>query len=1623
MSMRSPQRRPPPCPNATEVHGKIHQDGIASSPGTDGNSPGGASAYSAPAANGSRTKDSSVLRVERYAVNGHSQGTPLGSRTVSLNGSTYDYQTVSSGRPISSSTAAQDPMEAEYADVLMAKKNEEKHGTELRRQDSTNAQDPYGDSEGELQQYSEDDDASIECNSDDTSETESLSISVHSEEEYHEEQTEEQGMLGRGNLTIDTSVHARETFASRFQRSPSCASLSSPAGHLRTSTQERIVNFLISVPLMHTLKPIQLIRLVKECSIQVFDKSSVIVKEGDSSDSMFIIERGTVDVFQSQEACASPSQRSDPKSPYGYKVASVSRGQFFGERGVLLRCERSATCVARTKVRCIVISRLLFDTVMAETRPVLRLHITRYGNTAESGIERHIREFLHVAYHFSIRKQATERSRYRGDAEGVSPSRYSAESVGIGSDPSVLEDFGSALTSTSNNSIDLADHGSATFDIALLELMSCFSPELDFTEVLGRLLSTSCKVFDSEHVCFYTPVEGREMLIMRSSYDLNGVEVPMKGVVASVIHSGTASIVSDTQSDPTFSPEVDYIQGRHTRSLLCYPVSGSGSKGANIVGVLEVSNKRSGGFTQSDLEILSSIGNQLGSVYFSDRSESNESCPTWMVDTNLQVVVHSIQNLPLTKAGGSRSFLGKTFSRKDTLTVSCGLYHGKTLLCDPVEAKGNSVKKIPHASAVAAFQGDEPSPTSQGRRRSFSTLPENCYGGGESRQRSYTDNRADSDGNSPKRAHSTSEFVSSCKGYTYATATIGKCLRAGQEPSFANYTHVLNGEFESCTELSKRIRELPKAARMIFQVKLNGNDVAWAGCNLFSADKSLVNGKMRLYLWLGSCPHPMVTTLQNRHEAFPVILDVEFRNRSPRNKDIIFADHDTVIGHSNTSTPLDYSTTELDAAVDEIIRRDPLAEISPEEQQLLWGYRFVLINHPRALPKVLKSVNWGNRTNVLEMYRLLRVWAQPGPLTALQLLDAQFPDPNVRAYAVACLENLPDEDLALYLLQLTQVLKYEPFDDSALSRFLLRRALLRPRLLGHELYWYLHAELHNIDIARRFSMILDLYMRYCGSHRLVLGHQSYVIEKLYRISEQVIEAKGTRRSMNDTAKQGISGTLWPSKFQLPIRPSFAAQEFVVNKCKVMGSKKVPLWLSLIGHDTQPSRPTRGSASSVDSDGGGDVASTELSRSRASHFTVIFKNGDDLRQDQLTLQLIRIMDRLWKSEGLDLCMSAYECVATGLDVGVLEVVENSETFASIIGMPSNSSGLEREDSNHSSVSESSAVGRQRGFTTTDLQETGSVESDSPPSGTEASLNSESSTKPLKRKQSSFFSKLKAGKRVYQNNLVREWLKRQVEEHCAQLAPRTYFRSDSNSFSEWDVDNPLYDGGRTSLQRASSVGAQTKPHEPTRSSPLTNRRTSLLRGYSQGSSLDKPEDLRLPANSEQMTKAWYAAQDRFARSCAGYCVATYVMGIGDRHSDNYMLKRDGTFFHIDFGHFLGNFKSKLGVNRERSPFRFTPAMAQVLDGESGPAFERFVKYAGRAYNIMRRHADLLITLFSLMVSAGLPELQSPSDVDWVRDKLRLDLSEEEAHSHFRSLIISSLRTKFTQFDDTIHMFKHT
>ena len=51
-----------------------------------------------------------------------------------------------------------------------------------------------------------------------------------------------------------------------------------------------------------------------------------------------------------------------------------------------------------------------------------------------------------------------------------------------------------------------------------------------------------------------------------------------------------------------------------------------------------------------------------------------------------------------------------------------------------------------------------------------------------------------------------------------------------------------------------------------------------------------------------------------------------------------------------------------------------------------------------------------------------------------------------------------------------------------------------------------------------------------------------------------------------------------------------------------------------------------------------------------------------------------------------------------------------------------------------------------------------------------------------------------------------------------------------------------------------------------------------------------------------------KDIFIRSCAGYSLALYVLGVGDRHTGNIMVSKQGNIFHYSVKHCLGNNTNK-------------------------------------------------------------------------------------------------------------------
>ncbi|KAF1334642.1 Phosphatidyl inositol kinase, partial [Globisporangium splendens] len=746
------------------------------------------------------------------------------------------------------------------------------------------------------------------------------------------------------------------------------------------------------------------------------------------------------------------------------------------------------------------------------------------------------------------------------------------------------------------------------------------------------------------------------------------------------------------------------------------------------------------------------------------------------------------------------------------------------------------------------------------------------------------------------------------------------------------------------TDMGISLSNIPHGSHLRIILKTKSGPIAWTGVHLFDFGHALRTGPMELDLRSMPVAGGVITPLdvenclkRDRPSKANVLgklgLTVECSGWSPQ----IFAFSSIAKKRSITFrasifyNPVDSSVVESHRETDPMgslaesrqkfllqVRKDPLMVLSEEDRRFIWDSRLSLIGEPELLPTFLLSVDWSHREQVMEAYRLLILWQPPTYLQALQLLSPLFPDPKVRAYAVRCMHALPDHRLRLYLLQLVQVLKNEQYHDSALARFLLMRGLMNPSQIGYLLYWYLKAEAHVDQTAERFALIMSLYLELCGSYKLELRQSVYVMKKLEEIAA-VVKLEGSQASRKERLQEELKRAILPETFQIPLHPRTFYSGFIVDKCRVMESKKRPLFLQLENAKAQHGRPY-----------------------------VIFKSGDDLRQDQLVLQILRVMDDLWREAGLELCLIPYACISTGDEIGMIEVVAESETLASII------------------------YGRH-----------------------------ENSRTKLSRKLKS------ARDALMQDGVMSEWLfDQQSLSPSGDDAP--------SGVGDAETDLPAVQLSPAEEQKE-TIELQQEPRSPSKSDPTPSMTTcfplspsKLLRGMSKKSATPPPRDEEITQN--------------FIRSCAGYCVATYVLGIGDRHNDNLMLQRSGKFFHIDFGHFLGNFKSKVGVKRERAPFVFTPSMLDVIGGKSSDNYEIFKKLVCDAFRVLRAHSNLLITLLVLALTCGIPEFASSEHIKWVHKTLMIELSDEEAEKRFKKLIKVALNTKTTQINDAIHLMAH-
>ncbi|XP_022710072.1 phosphatidylinositol 4-phosphate 3-kinase C2 domain-containing subunit alpha-like isoform X2 [Varroa jacobsoni] len=639
-------------------------------------------------------------------------------------------------------------------------------------------------------------------------------------------------------------------------------------------------------------------------------------------------------------------------------------------------------------------------------------------------------------------------------------------------------------------------------------------------------------------------------------------------------------------------------------------------------------------------------------------------------------------------------------------------------------------------------------------------------------------------------------------------------------------------DFEDWLELAVPMRLLPRESALYVKLfGLNKEDpsqrvaLGWFALNLFSSKRELVQGIKLCPLWGADVDEMSGPPCCSDSPSAPLMLMqfTEFDN-------IVF--FPKVCHEKVPKVEVDLDPEE-EQRLREMLDCDPLCSLltSEVDKKFFWDRRLFVRKLPQLLPKVLLSRDTWCWIYLKDIYATLREWKPASYISALTLLLPQFPDSEVRRVAVSWIKYVGSDELCDHLPQLVQALRFEAWEDSPVTWFLLERALTSTRV-AHQMYWLLRQNEANVLSRRRVRLMMSALRIISGGafsglitaqDKLLRGlRTSADALKRTRENDRISCLMNSMRVINDELEQ--NGPLC-----LPLNPCLEVAGIDVKNCSYFTSNTLPL----------------------------KVTFKNIEPLAESH-EVIFKVGDDLRQDMLVLQMIRIMDKLWLKQGLDLRIITFECVATGKDEGMVEVVREAETLRKI--------------------------------------------------QTEHGLTGSFKDKP-----------------------IAEWLKK-------------------------------HNGSEAEYERA---------------------------------------------------------VENFSLSCAGYCVATYVLGICDRHNDNIMLRPSGHMFHIDFGKFLGDSQMFGSIKRDRVPFVLTSDMVYVINGGDKPSkkFQIFVEKCCEAFNILRASSNVLITLFGLMVSSGIPGLNEDA-VQFVQKALMLGKSHAEASVAFTQLVREASSSMSTQMNFFIH-----
>jgi len=146
----------------------------------------------------------------------------------------------------------------------------------------------------------------------------------------------------------------------------------------------------------------------------------------------------------------------------------------------------------------------------------------------------------------------------------------------------------------------------------ILEVARRMGSERDLDPLLELILSETCGLVDAERASLFLYDAETDELYSKIAQgsEIGEIRFPADAGIAGYIARNKVCLnIPDAYSDPRFNPEPDTRTGWRTRNIVGCPML---DLDGDLVGVLEVLNKRRGSFTNYDEYVLAIVGSQAG---------------------------------------------------------------------------------------------------------------------------------------------------------------------------------------------------------------------------------------------------------------------------------------------------------------------------------------------------------------------------------------------------------------------------------------------------------------------------------------------------------------------------------------------------------------------------------------------------------------------------------------------------------------------------------------------------------------------------------------------------------------------------------------------------------------------------------------------------------------------------------------------------------------------------------------------------------------------------------------------------------------------------------------------------